>query len=111
MFVEEVLDEIVRLWGLSPILIRIVLAVVLFLAFGSFLSSVIGTRQVFIFGVVPVVAGAALGIFLPYFVIVALALGVCISFISFPKSISYKDRVRMVEVEMQLEALKEVNNG
>lgn len=105
MFIEDTLKELSIILRVSPFTLLILLATVEFLAMGSLLSLAVGTRRMFVFGVIPLVVGTLLGIFPLYFVMVGFVLGLCISCISFPRSISYEDRVRIVEVEMEMERI------
>lgn len=104
---SEPLIELAAIFGLELLPLLICFATALFFSFGISFAYFTGSRKAFIFGILPISFGTITGIFPVYFVIISSALAFIISFAYIPKTLSYKDRVRMIEIELQEKAIKQ----
>jgi len=91
MVVEEALYEVGVLFGLPyPVLLGI-LALVMFIAFGSFIWLNLGASWGFLLGVIPVAFGVLLGIFPMYLIFICLGLGGIVYFSNLLWSKNYSE--------------------
>lgn len=105
MLITDILKELSIMLGMPIFQILSLLAIALLIATGIFFTLVIGTRKVFIFGILPIMLGVIAGIFPIYFLIIGIIIASFVGFTPLPKHISYKDRIVMMEAEIYLEYL------
>lgn len=77
---EEALYEVSLFFGVPVSVLLGLLALMMFLVFGSFMWFNLGTSWGFLLGVVPIVLGTLMGIFPMYLVFIYLGLGVLVYF-------------------------------